>query len=358
MAVNMVEAVKKELGIDMPLSSLIKNNTIERLALALTGQVSESPEILVEIQSEGTLTPIFGIHAEGNVIFYRDLAESLGKDQPFYGLQTPELGGGREMFQSIEEMASAYIREIKSVKPDGPYIIAGMCFGSWIGFEMSQQLKESGDEVEALFIFDSEGPRLCKEIKHESASKHSVRASKIRSPSTKDTLVSDSKNGFDLVRKKLEDLKDKVTGWWSEKLRYHREAPLWVKAMHHYKTGRLKEISITYMASYPLVYRLLQKLWPDTTETSTTELIQKIKLNQLYLKRKYCAKAYEGDIVFIRSAQYESNNLKEHHIPRWETVCEKKVISHLIEGRHMNIMDPPQVYEVADLMQKHLSKDP
>ena len=59
-------------------------------------------------------------------------------------------------------MTEEYIREIKSVQPDGPYTICGMCFGGWIAFEMARQLTTAGEEVGRLIIFDSGGPRRAK----------------------------------------------------------------------------------------------------------------------------------------------------------------------------------------------------
>ena len=162
LAVTMMEMIHKQLNIQSPLSILIQNNTIEKLARALHTEGDVRFNTLVEIQGGSKQTAIFGIHAEGNVLFYRDLAECLGHDQAFYGLQSRELSGDQIPFSSIKDMAAHYIEEIKSVQPEGPYIICGMCFGGWIAFEMAQQLIQSGDQVKQLIIFDSGGPRMSK----------------------------------------------------------------------------------------------------------------------------------------------------------------------------------------------------
>ncbi len=78
-------------------------------------QESSSP-VLVSIQSEGSGTPLFCVHpVSGNILCYLELAEALGRERPFYGLQSrvPELGYKSVM--NIEQMAALYAREIRQI---------------------------------------------------------------------------------------------------------------------------------------------------------------------------------------------------------------------------------------------------
>ena len=158
LAAGLAESIDKQLGLSMPLAALIQNDTVRKLAQFLSQADPPPFRSLVEVQEGGSATPVFGIHAEGNVLFYRDLAALSGAERPFYGLQSRELGGSEEPFHRLEDMASYYIQEIRKVQPSGPYILCGMCFGGWIAFEMAQQLVRSGEEVSHLFVFDSGGP--------------------------------------------------------------------------------------------------------------------------------------------------------------------------------------------------------
>ena len=54
-------------------------------------------------------------------------------------------------------MASAYVAEIRSVRPSGPYFIAGTCTGGVVAYEMARQLRAGGEEV-ALAIVESWHP--------------------------------------------------------------------------------------------------------------------------------------------------------------------------------------------------------
>jgi aspartate racemase len=58
----------------------------------------------------------------------------------------------------VEEMAAHYIREIRTVQPQGPYFLAGFCFGGVLAFAMAQQLRREGAEVALLASFDGGSP--------------------------------------------------------------------------------------------------------------------------------------------------------------------------------------------------------
>jgi thioesterase domain-containing protein len=94
----------------------------------------------------------------GTILFYHDLARRLGPDQPIYGLQAQGLYGKATPHATVEEMAAHYIQEIRTVQPEGPYQLAGFCFGATLAFEMAQQLRAAGFEVGLLASFDGGRP--------------------------------------------------------------------------------------------------------------------------------------------------------------------------------------------------------
>lgn len=118
---------------------------------------------LVEItpalpSAEPARPPFFCVHpAGGDVLCFFPLARSLGADQPFYGFQAAGLEDGREPRSSIEEMAAAYVEEMRGVQPAGPYRLGGWSFGGLAAFEMARQLRARGEEVALLAVIDT-GP--------------------------------------------------------------------------------------------------------------------------------------------------------------------------------------------------------
>jgi thioesterase domain-containing protein len=118
-------------------------------------KVPKSP--LVNIQPRGSKPPFFCVHAIGGGVFsYYDLSKSIGKDQPFYGLESFGMEGDEAPLSSIEIMATRYIEAIRFVSPDGPYQIGGWSMGGLVAYEMAQQLLAQQQSVSKLILFDSQ----------------------------------------------------------------------------------------------------------------------------------------------------------------------------------------------------------
>jgi amino acid adenylation domain-containing protein len=152
--------IRKTLGKQLHLAILFQAPTIEQLASLLRKEEKAAPwSSLVPIQPKGSKPPIFCVHGGiGTVLFYRDLANHLGMDQPFYGLQAKGLDGIETPHSGIEEMASHYIEEIRTVQPEGPYFLGGYCLGGIVAFEMAKQLIGQGHEVALLANFNAISP--------------------------------------------------------------------------------------------------------------------------------------------------------------------------------------------------------
>jgi aspartate racemase len=158
LAVNLFTQIEKAFKKNLPLSTLFQAPTIAQLAqlLSLDG-VAQSWSSLVKIQPNGSNPPFFCVHeADGHVLCYRELANHLGPEQPFYGLQPQHVDGKWSFHSWIEDMASCYIQELLIVQPEGPYFLGGLCAGGIIAFEMAQQLQAQGQEVALLALFDAD----------------------------------------------------------------------------------------------------------------------------------------------------------------------------------------------------------
>ncbi len=161
LAVRFFNEIDKSYGIRLPVGTSLRAGSIAKLALEIENhnQSRRGPHCLVPIQVDGTKPKLFAIHgAGGNVLFYRALSKALGDDVPFYGLQSCGLDGSSGPLNSIEAMAKAYIDEIKTVQATEPYHLGGYCLGGIIAYETARLLKERGDEVALLALFDSYNP--------------------------------------------------------------------------------------------------------------------------------------------------------------------------------------------------------
>ncbi|MCA1587041.1 MAG: phosphopantetheine-binding protein, partial [Acidobacteria bacterium] len=164
LGVRLFSQVEQQFGTRLPLATLLEAPTLAQMA-GLIGQENWTPSwsSLVPIQREGTRTPFFCTHGAGaNVLYLRTLARYLGDDQPFYGLQSQGLDGKTAPFERVEDMAAHYLNELRSVQPQGPYMLGGFSFGGVVVFEMAQQLVAQGEEVSLLALIDTFFPAVPK----------------------------------------------------------------------------------------------------------------------------------------------------------------------------------------------------
>jgi amino acid adenylation domain-containing protein/FkbH-like protein len=160
LAVRLVAKIEKVFGRKLRLATIFQAPTIAQLAAVLREDVRESNLIsktsIVEIQAQGTRPPLFLVHGAGGGMFwgYVNLSRHLGSEQPVYGFRSRGLDGLPE-YDSIEELAAHYVRDLRAFQPEGPYYLGGYCFGGNVAYEMARQLKCAGSEVALLALINA-----------------------------------------------------------------------------------------------------------------------------------------------------------------------------------------------------------
>jgi amino acid adenylation domain-containing protein len=159
LAVTLVARIQQKMGRTLPLTALLDGPTVEEVASLLREEQASKPDsMLVPIQPKGRKRPFYCIHPTGgNVLCYYELAQNLGSDQPFYGLQAHGLHGG-QIFARIEDIAAASVKTMRAHQPVGPYLLGGWSFGGIVAFEMARQLKQQGESVDLLVLVDTPKP--------------------------------------------------------------------------------------------------------------------------------------------------------------------------------------------------------
>ncbi|MBD2076663.1 amino acid adenylation domain-containing protein [Phormidium sp. FACHB-592] len=114
---------------------------------------------LVPLTLGGSKQPFFCVHPMFGVVFpYLELAQQLGSDRSFYGLQPLGLDGKHAPLTKIEAIAAYYIQAMQTLQPHGPYFLGGWSFGGLVAFEMAQQLTQAGQQVGLLAMLDTPAP--------------------------------------------------------------------------------------------------------------------------------------------------------------------------------------------------------
>jgi acyl transferase domain-containing protein/thioesterase domain-containing protein len=171
-AVRLFARIKKAYGVELPLSVLFEAPTIAKCAELLRAELGQrGPEggagarrrepvhrflVAMNAVARTRKLPLFVVSGMfGNVLNLRHLAAHLGADQPVYALQAKGLYGDDEPHRRFEEMAEDYLREIRSLQPEGPYLLGGFSGGGITAFEMANQLVAQGEEIGLLVMLDS-----------------------------------------------------------------------------------------------------------------------------------------------------------------------------------------------------------
>ena len=140
-------------------------------ALKTAGSAAGHPEHgyspLIIIQSgQPAVKPLFCVPGAGaSITAFYELTKTLEPNLPIYGLQPRGLEGVFVPHVDVPSAASAYIKAIREVSPNGPYRLLGHSFGGWVIFEMALQLTKVGEKIETLIALDTEAPSILGEQK-------------------------------------------------------------------------------------------------------------------------------------------------------------------------------------------------
>jgi aspartate racemase len=157
LAVRMLDAVEKICGQRLPVSTLFAGATIRHLIRVMRERpAGEGVKLLTPLQAGGSRTPFFFLYGDwaGGGFYCRELTRQVGPEQPFYVFHPWGLDGGT-VPPTIEQMAEAYLRELRAVRPIGPYLLGGYCLGGLVALEMAQRLRAQGEQVAFLMAIDT-----------------------------------------------------------------------------------------------------------------------------------------------------------------------------------------------------------
>ena len=160
LAIQLFDRIAQATGQNLPLATLFECPTIAHLAEALRAR-NWSPAwmSLVPVQPGGSKTPLFLVPpGGGSVLRFAELARHLGSDQPVYGLEPLGHDDRHPPCDRVVDMATCYLKEIRELQPTGPYLLAGICFGGLVAWEMATQLQQQGERVALVALLDSNVP--------------------------------------------------------------------------------------------------------------------------------------------------------------------------------------------------------
>ncbi|HEY3594758.1 MAG TPA: thioesterase domain-containing protein, partial [Polyangiaceae bacterium] len=145
--------IEKQFGVELPLRALFERPTIEQL-MGQLGNADNTDEPIVMVLRRGK-SGALPVHCLVGIEIYRDLAQSFEGDWPVVGMHVPlRYVPGRDSLPSVPEIAMRYVNAVRRRQPEGPYHLAGLCFGGIVAYEAARQLEAMGQTVATVVIFD------------------------------------------------------------------------------------------------------------------------------------------------------------------------------------------------------------
>jgi thioesterase domain-containing protein len=110
---------------------------------------------IVKLKEGGRKKFFFIYDGDGEIMPYLHLSSKFPDEYTVYGIMPKTKPNIPQTNLSIEDMAKACLKDMKSIQPDGPYFLGGLCAGGVISFEIANQLESTNDEIGAIILIES-----------------------------------------------------------------------------------------------------------------------------------------------------------------------------------------------------------
>lgn len=164
-ATAMAGEISDRFKVDFKPSQLVDLNTVATIARSLNDASGVLlPSNIVSINKSGSKTPLFMIHGGAGITFLRPgFLATLAPQQPVYLFQAKGFDGVEEPLDRVEEIATAYLRSVLEIQPEGPWNLLSFCAGGWIASEMIHQMEAEGLRPNKVILVDPGLPQALKD---------------------------------------------------------------------------------------------------------------------------------------------------------------------------------------------------
>lgn len=154
LAAEAIAKLDEDLGTNLPLRLLFEHPTVEGLAGRLDNPGSQDEPIAIVLQKgragEPPLMCLFGVR------LYSDLALAMTDGTPVIGMHVPvRYLPGVEQRPPLEAIVERYVALVRQHQAQGPYRLAGLCYGGVVAFEVARRLRAEGEDVALVVVFDA-----------------------------------------------------------------------------------------------------------------------------------------------------------------------------------------------------------
>jgi thioesterase domain-containing protein/acyl carrier protein len=305
-AVELCRSIESSFNKKLEIGAIFEAPTIEKLAHVVGA--AETVERLIHViplQTNGSRAPFFCICLfVGSGPVFMPLTKYLGEDQPFYGLLPADaLAGKLSPPYRLSDVAKYFVDVIRNKQPEGPYVVGGFCADGVLAYEIARQLREQGEKVNLLILFDAQTPErqqnyIGPKIQFYSLVKRFSPRQVLRH------LAALREGGLarsrDYLQKRLRDVINDIGSiFWQGRLK-------WRTRVHKGELYEMRELLFV-------------------------------------AEETYDPPRYDGDVALFRCSQYRAVSGDENRCGGWDRVVDGSLAVAEVPGDHLGILDEPNV---------------
>ncbi len=152
-----LERIREESGLDLPLSAVYEAPTIESFARWIfEGRTTTFSPLVLLKAGRSDQPPLFIVCGlSGLALELFPTGRAINHAGPIYAIQPRGFTDEERLYHTVDEMVDHYLEVIREVQPHGPYLIAGYSAGGYAAIEMARKLEAAGEPVPFLGLIDS-----------------------------------------------------------------------------------------------------------------------------------------------------------------------------------------------------------
>jgi surfactin family lipopeptide synthetase A len=305
LAAKLLYRIEKEFAQPLSLAFVFQAPTVELMADWLRSpDQSLRARAIVEIQPKGSQPPLFWIRGGPR---FRLLAQKLGLDQPFLGLDIPFSDAIKlPTPYRIEDIAAFLVKAMREVQPRGPYSLSGLCVNAVIAYEVARQLSLQGEAVCFLAMFDAHNQAYYKNPLKDGRYTGRIKYH------LANIIHSDMRQSSAYILDRFQEARRKL------------ERTLWQLSSDQGSNGRAGKMHNADAVVHPAFHR-------------------------------YEPQTYSGKIVLFQSSEWPQGSYFDFALG-WKDLAQGGIDSHRIPGNHPSMFTEPHVNLVATTLKDYLSR--
>jgi amino acid adenylation domain-containing protein/non-ribosomal peptide synthase protein (TIGR01720 family) len=154
-SLKIAHRLSSEFNTDFHMSTLFSKPSVEMIVedMKQNNKPIASKRIVL-LNSGNADRDLFIQGGEGEIYGFKELARLLESRFNVYGIQARGIMDSGKLPETRKELFDEYLSEIKLIQPQGPYLLAGHCWGAIISYELTRILEDRKEKVEKMIILD------------------------------------------------------------------------------------------------------------------------------------------------------------------------------------------------------------